>query len=152
MCLIIVDNPPPTERIPVFKKLMFHKDSSILLSPFRYFEYKVGINQAKGNLEIQEVRDYDWEKKQFFPQIKYRKIDSGIFHCFTNEIQAGKYQFGSVVIKGYAEPEDFVAWGTNEEVGVKKFSILKEDFDSALEKYINDNIKYIIPSVNACEI
>ena len=130
MCLQIVNKESPTEKMVVYKlcEVIVNEatenlpKSIILLSAFFKKEIKAGWYEAEGTPKI--VRDNDF---------KYiRIIKEGIIHCYT-EVPCIAFT-NIILLKCYALPEDFIAWGTNNEIGFKRIFVPKEEIERVLNE------------------
>jgi hypothetical protein len=132
MCLIIIkDKEPPTERVVVYK--VVKKWQGFLLAPFySSYRYTSGCNEAIGQVSY-GVTVTLVDKKRFIN--KEGQINGGVLHCYLFKIDAELHldavSSDHLIVIGYGEPEDFVAWGTNE-VAFKKIYISEEEIKRAL--------------------
>lgn len=123
MCLYIKEKEPPIKSLDIYKVVT--KYSDLLISPlYRSFRYVAGINEAIGIPKVKLI------SKGIYG------IEEGVLHCFLNINRADEFSQSvgnNRIIKCIGQPEDFVAYGHNDEVGFKKIYIEIEEIKQALK-------------------
>lgn len=137
MCLVVINKDVPTERTTVYKVVIEY--NGLFLSPFYKFQYKAGWNEALHNAKIRSL----FNPSRFIKSEKIKEnmrnvsiLQEGALHCFYDISSAQEFMTSDwrILLKGYAEPEDFVAWGNSGDIAFKKIYIPQEEFIKALSK------------------
>lgn len=144
MCLIVNDKiDSPTEPIIVYKVAKILENPSTknlsanhkLFSPFCTKEIKVGWYKAEEELKLYKIRN------------NLSQINQGAIHCytvekeakFTKELLDSFYDCPHIVLKCEAYPEDFVAFGIDNDVCYKQIFISDSEFNKIEEAISNFN-------------
>lgn len=138
MCLRVnVSKRKPSKNFRVFKVFKVEKD--ILVTPYQLNRVKAGILKGTGGQVPKNLQHYD-------------KIEEGAIHCYQSmkDVDA-RYDFYDdkvyVVLPCTVSPQDFIAWGTNGDVAVKKITVPKEFIDKSVKDFQIAGVKKEIKDV-----
>lgn len=144
MCLIISE----PRKIDFIYKLLFNFDDC-LYSPFFNHPYIVGDNYPKISFEYEINNELKVRNRSVDDNTWDNNISIGVLHAFTNQWQFPKYVFfhekdiNVLIVRLPIIKEDIVAFGSNNDIALKKIHIPQELYSRIITSCIPNYMQYI---------